>query len=83
MCLSWRLPWLNLDVSYVLKAAIKGEHWEPNLPKKEIRKPAAGVSIKNPPQNPPPRPPAETRRKRLEELEGAAYDNPISVTLNE
>lgn len=53
------------------------------MPKKETRKPAAGVSIKNPPQNPPPRPPAETRRKRLEELEGAAYDNPISATLDE
>ncbi|XP_075879292.1 cytochrome b-245 light chain [Nelusetta ayraudi] len=74
---------LGLASIIYLVAAIRGEHWEPNLPKKEIRKPAAGVSIKNPPQNPPPRPPAETRRKHLEELEGAAYDNPISVTLNE
>ncbi|NP_001027717.1 p22phox protein [Takifugu rubripes] len=65
-----------------LVAAIRGEHWEPILPSKEIRKPVA-ESIKNPPQNPPPRPPADTRRKRVEDLEAASYDNPISVTANE
>lgn len=66
----------------LLQAAIRGEHWEPILPNKEMRKPVA-ESIKNPPQNPPPRPPAETRRKRVDDLEAAAYDNPISVTANE
>lgn len=63
-----------------LAAAIRGEHWEPILPRKEIRKPQVGESIKNPPQNPPPRPPPETRRKRVDDLEGAAYDNPMTVT---
>lgn len=63
-----------------LVAAIRGEHWEPILPRKEAARKPVGESIKNPPQNPPPRPPAEIRRKRVEDLEGAAYDNPISVT---
>lgn len=62
----------------LLQAAIHGEHWEPILPRKEVRKPAD--SMKNPPQNPPPRPPAEMRRKRMDDLEGAAYDNPMKVT---
>ncbi|KAG7230515.1 hypothetical protein INR49_012228 [Caranx melampygus] len=61
-----------------LAAAIHGEHWEPILPRKEVRKPAD--SMKNPPQNPPPRPPPEMRRKRTDDLEGAAYDNPMKVT---
>ncbi len=71
-----------LCVLFAFQAAIRGEHWEPILPRKEIRKPVA-ESIKNPPANPPPRPPAEMRRKRVEDLEDAAYDNPISVTANE
>uniref|UniRef100_A0AAY5KUF4 Cytochrome b-245 light chain n=1 Tax=Esox lucius TaxID=8010 RepID=A0AAY5KUF4_ESOLU len=66
-----------------LAAAIRGEHWEPILPRKDsARKPVAD-SINRPPQNPPPRPPAEMRRKRAEDLEGAAYVNPIPVTANE
>ncbi|XP_016525841.1 cytochrome b-245 light chain [Poecilia formosa] len=65
-----------------LAAAIRGEHWEPILPRKEVRKPVA-ESIKNPPQNPPPRPPPEMRRKQAKDLESAAYDNPISVTADE
>ncbi|XP_050933888.1 cytochrome b-245 light chain isoform X2 [Lates calcarifer] len=65
-----------------LAAAIRGEHWEPILPRKaETRKPPE--SIKKPPQNPPPRPPPEMRKKRVDDLEGAAYDNPIDVTANE
>ncbi|CAK6954918.1 cytochrome b-245 light chain [Scomber scombrus] len=66
-----------------LAAAIRGEHWEPILPRKEVRNPKVGESIKQPPQNPPPRPPAEMRRKRVDDLEAAAYDNPIPVTANE
>ncbi|XP_035992348.1 LOW QUALITY PROTEIN: cytochrome b-245 light chain [Fundulus heteroclitus] len=62
-----------------LAAAIRGEHWEPILPRKDVRKPVA-ESIKNPPQNPPPRPPPEMRRKPAKELESSAYDNPIAVT---
>ncbi|KAJ8343388.1 hypothetical protein SKAU_G00307170 [Synaphobranchus kaupii] len=65
-----------------LTAAIHGEHWMPILPRKEPPKQSAG-GIEEPPQNPPPRPPAEVRRKRLEDLEGAAYVNPIPVTANE
>ncbi|XP_051919515.1 cytochrome b-245 light chain [Hippocampus zosterae] len=60
-----------------LSAAIHGEHWEPILPRVEVRRPAP--SIKNPPQNPPPRPPAEMRRKNIDDLEGASYDNPMAV----
>lgn len=65
-----------------LAAAIRGEHWEPILPRKDVsRGPAGGgESVKQPPQNPPPRPPPEMRRKRVDDLEGAAYDNPIPVT---
>nr|XP_057945620.1 cytochrome b-245 light chain [Doryrhamphus excisus] len=60
-----------------LSAAIHGEHWEPILPRKEVRRPAP--SIKNPPQNPPPRPPPEMRRKTFDDLDDASYDNPMSV----
>ncbi|MBN3300886.1 CY24A protein, partial [Amia calva] len=65
-----------------LAAAIRGEHWEPILPQTETKE-RQGESIKQPPQNPPPRPPAEVRRKRAEDVEGAAYVNPIPVTANE
>ncbi|XP_034385426.1 cytochrome b-245 light chain [Cyclopterus lumpus] len=60
-------------------AAIRGEHWEPILPRKEISREVQDT-VKNPPQNPPPRPPPETRRKRVDDLEEAAYDNPIPVS---
>lgn len=65
-----------------LGAAIRGEQWEPILPRQQNSKPV-GESIKQPPQNPPPRPPQEMRRKRAEDLEGSAYVNPITVTANE
>ncbi|XP_028812480.1 cytochrome b-245 light chain [Denticeps clupeoides] len=65
-----------------LSAAIHGEHWEPILLTKEV-KTAVGESIKEPPSNPPPRPPAELRRKRVEDVEGAAYVNPMPVITNE
>ncbi|XP_041640462.1 cytochrome b-245 light chain [Cheilinus undulatus] len=65
-----------------LVAAIRGEHWEPILPRKDMPKSNIG-SINKPPQAPPPRPPPEMRRKRVEDLEGAAYDNAIDVTANE
>ncbi|XP_026855391.1 cytochrome b-245 light chain [Electrophorus electricus] len=61
-----------------LSAAIHGEHWEPILPEAEPTK-HVSQSIKQPPQNPPPRPPADMRRKRLDDLEAAAYVNPIPV----
>lgn len=65
-----------------LAAAIRGEHWEPILPRPQTQKPVA-ESIKSPPSNPPPRPPPETRRKRVDDLEAASYDNPLPVTANE
>lgn len=68
---------------YVFQAAIRGEQWEPILPRKESARKPVGESIKLPPQNPPPRPPAEMRRKRAEDLEAAAYVNPIAVTAND
>ncbi|KAJ8407935.1 hypothetical protein AAFF_G00269790 [Aldrovandia affinis] len=66
-----------------LVAAIRGEQWLPILPKKTEKRVEMGKSIAYPPQNPPPRPPPELRRKRAEDLEGAAYVNPIAVTANE
>lgn len=65
-----------------LGAAIRGEQWEPILPRSPTPKSTA-ESIKSPPTNPPPRPPPETRRKRVDDLEAAAYDNPLPVTANE
>lgn len=65
-----------------LGAAIRGEQWEPILPRPQTPKPTA-ESIKSPPSNPPPRPPPETRRKRVDDLEASAYDNPLPVTANE
>uniref|UniRef100_A0A8C9YIF9 Cytochrome b-245 light chain n=1 Tax=Sander lucioperca TaxID=283035 RepID=A0A8C9YIF9_SANLU len=63
-----------------LAAAIRGEHWEPVLPQKETTRKTDPVSVRNPPEMPPPRPPPEVRRKRVDDLEGAAYDNPIPVS---
>lgn len=68
---------LFLSDFLLFKAAIHGEHWEPILPRVEVRR--AAPSIKNPPQNPPPRPPAEMRRKNIDDLEGASYDDPMAV----
>ncbi|XP_016376573.1 cytochrome b-245 light chain-like [Sinocyclocheilus rhinocerous] len=73
---------LGIGSLIYLSAAIHGEHWEPILPRREPPK-RVGDSIKEPPQNPPPRPPPEHRRKKADKLEAAAYDNPMSVTVNE
>uniref|UniRef100_A0A8C4T7L6 Cytochrome b-245 light chain n=1 Tax=Erpetoichthys calabaricus TaxID=27687 RepID=A0A8C4T7L6_ERPCA len=65
-----------------LLAAIRGEQWEPILPRPESKS-RPGESIREPPTNPPPRPPAEHRRKRPESsIEDAAYVNPIPVSPN-
>nr|XP_023701352.1 cytochrome b-245 light chain [Paramormyrops kingsleyae] len=69
------------SIIYLL-AAVRGEQWLPILPRAEPRE-KPGESIKEPPQNPPPRPPAEMRRKRAEDMEGAAYTNPMPVMPNE
>ncbi|KAL4642096.1 cytochrome b-245 light chain [Arapaima gigas] len=65
-----------------LLAAIRGEQWLPILPKPETAE-RPSESIREPPKNPPPRPPADQRRKRLEDVEGSSYVNPIPVTVNE
>lgn len=67
---------------FVTQAAIHGEHWEPIMPRKETPK-NTGKSMMQHPKDPPPRPPAEMRRKRTDDLEAAAYTNPVSVTSNE
>ncbi|XP_039619344.1 cytochrome b-245 light chain [Polypterus senegalus] len=65
-----------------LLAAIRGEQWEPILPRPESKS-RPGESIREPPTNPPPRPPAEHRRKRPESsIEDAAYVNTIPVSAN-
>lgn len=61
-----------------LLAAIRGEQWEPIMPRVESKE-RPGQSMKEPPSNPPPRPPAELRRKRQED---AAYVNPIPISVN-
>lgn len=63
-----------------LAAAIRGEQWMPILPKVEVKAP---VKTMDPPKNPPPRPLPEFRRKHVDDLEAAAYDNPMSVTADE
>uniref|UniRef100_A0A5F4WKI5 Cytochrome b-245 light chain n=1 Tax=Callithrix jacchus TaxID=9483 RepID=A0A5F4WKI5_CALJA len=66
-------------------AAVRGEQWTPIEPKPRER-PHVGGTIKQPPSNPPPRPPAEARKKPSEEAEAAEgpsagpQDNPIPVT---
>ncbi|XP_069312390.1 cytochrome b-245 light chain [Eulemur rufifrons] len=69
-----------------LLAAVRGEQWMPIEPKPRER-PQVGATIKQPPSNPPPRPPAEARKKPSEGEEAAAgvsaggpQANPIPVT---
>ncbi|XP_020490740.1 cytochrome b-245 light chain [Labrus bergylta] len=73
---------LGISSIIYLVAAIRGEHWEPILPRKETKTKDTGSMIR-PPQNPPPRPPPDMHRKRVEDLGGAAYDNAIDVTADE
>ncbi|XP_045389770.1 cytochrome b-245 light chain isoform X2 [Lemur catta] len=69
-----------------LLAAVRGEQWMPIEPKPRQR-PQVGATIKQPPSNPPPRPPAEARKKPSEGEDAAAevsaggpQANPIPVT---
>uniref|UniRef100_A0A8D2CF41 Cytochrome b-245 light chain n=1 Tax=Sus scrofa TaxID=9823 RepID=A0A8D2CF41_PIG len=59
-----------------LLAAIRGEQWTPIEPKPKER-PQVGGTIKQPPSNPPPRPPAEARKKPGEEAV-AGVPKPVS-----
>lgn len=76
---------LSTQLLRVLQAAFRGEQWVPIEPKPKER-PQVGGTIKQPPSNPPPRPPAEARKKPSEgEAAGAAgvsggpQENPVPV----
>ncbi|XP_070617923.1 cytochrome b-245 light chain [Erythrolamprus reginae] len=60
-----------------LLAAIRGEEWRP-IEAKPQERPQVGGTIKHPPSNPPPRPPAEARKKQKGE-EPTGQENPIEV----
>ncbi|KAM6223827.1 cytochrome b-245 light chain [Rhynchocyon petersi] len=67
-----------------LLAAIRGEEWTP-IEHKPRELPQVGGTIKQPPSNPPPRPPAEARKKPSEGQEedaavGGPQTNPLPVT---
>ncbi|OCT84554.1 hypothetical protein XELAEV_18022707mg [Xenopus laevis] len=63
-------------------AAIRGEEWR-YMEKQAEPKPRPGETIKRPPENPPPRPPAEVRRKQVDEVSAeGGHVNPIPVTDN-
>ncbi|NXH22811.1 CY24A protein, partial [Bucco capensis] len=60
---------LAIASAIYLLAAVRGEEWRPIEQKaKEPRQ--MGDTIKQPPSNPPPRPPADARRKQPAELGG-------------
>lgn len=74
----------NIDPLSLYQAAIRGEQWTPIEPKPKERLQVGGT-IKQPPTNPPPRPPAEVRKKpSVGEEEAASAGgpqvNPIPVT---
>uniref|UniRef100_A0A452TRV9 Cytochrome b-245 light chain n=1 Tax=Ursus maritimus TaxID=29073 RepID=A0A452TRV9_URSMA len=78
-------PCLAIASCIYLLAAFRGEQWVPIEPKPKER-PQVGGTIKQPPSNPPPRPPAEARKKPSEgEAAGAAgvsggpQENPVPV----
>ncbi|XP_057569637.1 cytochrome b-245 light chain [Hippopotamus amphibius kiboko] len=67
-----------------LLAAIRGEQWTP-IEAKPKERPQVGGTIKQPPTNPPPRPPAEARKKpgaeeAAEVPTGGPQENPMPVT---
>lgn len=62
--------------SMALQAAVRGEEWRP-IEQKPRERPHVGDTIKQPPSNPPPRPPADARKKQPAEVGGQV--NPIPV----
>ncbi|TKC36606.1 hypothetical protein EI555_017003 [Monodon monoceros] len=75
---------LAIASSIYLLAAIHGEQWTP-IETKPKERPQVGGTIKQPPSNPPPRPPAEARKKPSEEEVagvpvGGPQENPMPVT---
>ncbi|XP_012578309.1 PREDICTED: uncharacterized protein LOC101633701 [Condylura cristata] len=57
---------LAIASTIYLLAATRGEQWAP-IEHKPKERPQVGTTIKQPPSNPPPRPPAEARKKPSEE----------------
>ncbi|XP_040427350.1 cytochrome b-245 light chain isoform X1 [Cygnus olor] len=67
---------LGIASGIYLLAAVRGEEWRP-IEQKPRERPHVGDTIKQPPSNPPPRPPADARRKQPAEEGGQV--NPIPV----
>ncbi|NXG10481.1 CY24A protein, partial [Sakesphorus luctuosus] len=60
---------LGIASGIYLLAAVRGEEWTP-LEQKPRERPQVGGTIKQPPSNPPPRPPADARKKPPAEVGG-------------
>ncbi|XP_072729086.1 cytochrome b-245 light chain isoform X2 [Mycteria americana] len=67
---------LGIASGIYLLAAVRGEEWRP-IEQKPRERPHVGDTIKQPPSNPPPRPPADARKKHPAEVGGQV--NPIPV----
>ncbi|XP_071670655.1 cytochrome b-245 light chain isoform X2 [Patagioenas fasciata] len=67
---------LGIASGIYLLAAVRGEEWRP-IEQKPQERPHVGDTIKQPPSNPPPRPPADARKKLPAEVGGQV--NPIPV----
>ncbi|XP_074957277.1 cytochrome b-245 light chain isoform X3 [Phalacrocorax aristotelis] len=67
---------LGIASGIYLLAAVHGEEWRP-IEQKPRERPHVGDTIKQPPSNPPPRPPADARKKQPVEVGGQV--NPIPV----
>ncbi|NXI65421.1 CY24A protein, partial [Anseranas semipalmata] len=60
---------LGIASGIYLLAAVRGEEWRP-IEQKPRERPHVGDTIKQPPSNPPPRPPTDARRKQPAEEGG-------------
>ncbi|KAM6409225.1 cytochrome b-245 light chain [Rhynochetos jubatus] len=67
---------LGIASGIYLLAAVRGEEWRP-IEQKPRERPHVGDTIKQPPSNPPPRPPVDARKKQPAEVGGQV--NPIPV----
>ncbi|NXB13597.1 CY24A protein, partial [Rhagologus leucostigma] len=56
---------LGIASGIYLLAAVRGEEWRP-IEQKPRERPQVGGTIKQPPSNPPPRPPTDARKKQPE-----------------
>lgn len=62
-------------------AAVLGEEWRPIEAKQPVEKGRPAPSMKAPPENPPPRPPAEVRRKWTDGVPAeTGHVNPVAAT---